>query len=120
MYGTLLPLLLILAGFYFWHNALRARGSTRRSRRALCARSACSCSTRPWLCVACACANPGQGLALLRCYGFDLSTDGNDRRHGSLDMIDGDVVSYDLPVPAATQTPVSGNVIELRPTQSVH
>jgi len=64
---------------------------------------------------------PGQGLRLQRCYRFDVSTDGNDRRHGSLDMLDGEISSYDLPLlHAVTQTPASGNVIELRPSQTLH
>jgi len=62
---------------------------------------------------------PGEGLRLLRCYRFDVSTDGNDRRHGSLDMLEGEITSYDLPVHEATQAPASGNVIELRPSRTV-
>ena len=39
MYDTLLPLLIILAAFYLWHNALRAREQARSLAHALCARA---------------------------------------------------------------------------------
>lgn len=118
MYETLLPPLLILAGFYFWHNALRARERARGLAHALCARAGVQLLDQT---VALRRVNlrriPGHGLRLLRCYGFDLSTDGNDRRQGSLDMIDDEIASYDLPVHETTQAPASGNVIELRPSR---
>jgi hypothetical protein len=56
----------------------------------------------------------------LRCYGFEISVDGADRRHGSLDLLEDEVVSWDLPVMPATDEPVAGNVIELRPPQTLH
>jgi hypothetical protein len=121
MYETLLPPLLILAGFYFWHNALRARERARALSHALCARAGVQLLDQT---VALRRVRlrriPGRGLHVLRCYGFDVSTDGNDRRHGSLDMLDGDVASYDLPIDEATLAPTSGNVIELRPSRTVH
>lgn len=121
MYETLLPPLLILAAFYFWHNALRARERARALGHTLCSRAGLQLLDQT---VALRRVRvqriPGHSLRLLRCYGFDVSTDGNDRRHGSLDMIDGEITSYDLPVHEATQASASGNVIELRPSQSVH
>jgi hypothetical protein len=117
MYETLLPPLLILAAFYFWHNALRARERARELAHALCARVGLQLLDQT---VALRRVRlrriPGQGLRLLRCYRFDVSTDGNDRRDGSLDMIDGDVISYDLPSHESAPAKASGNVIELRPT----
>ena len=121
MYETLLPPLLILAAFYVWHNALRAREQARALANTLCARSGLQLLDQT---VALRrvrlCRLPGEGLRLLRCYGFEVSTDGNDRRHGSLDLLDGDVISYDLPVHETTGTPASGNVIELRPERTLH
>jgi hypothetical protein len=118
MYETLLPPLLLLAAFYFWHNALRARERARYLAHALCARVGLQLLDQT---VALRRVRlrriPGEGLRLLRCYRFDVSTDGNDRRDGSLDMIDGDVISYDLPANASAPTQASGNVIELRPTR---
>jgi len=121
MYETLLPPLLILAAFYFWHNALRARERARDLAHALCARSGLQLLDQSVALRRISLRRiPGQGLRMQRCYRFDVSTDGNDRRHGSLDMLDGEITSYDLPVHAATQTPAGGNVIELRPTGTPH
>jgi hypothetical protein len=118
MYETLLPPLLILAGFYFWHNALRARERARALGHALCARVNVQLLDQTVALRRVSLRRiPGQGLRLLRCYGFDVSTDGNDRHHGSLDMLDGEVVSYDLPVRESTHEPAGGNVIELRPSR---
>jgi hypothetical protein len=120
MYETLLPLLLILAGFYFWHNALRARERARELSRALCSRARVQLLDQT---VALRrirlCRIPGHGLHVLRCYSFELSTDGNDRRHGSLDMLDGEIIAYDLPADVDTTAPAQGNVIELRPSRTL-
>jgi hypothetical protein len=35
-------------------------------------------------------------------------------------MIDGEVISYDLPLHESAPERASGNVIELRPTRTVH
>lgn len=117
MYETLLPPLLILAAFYLWHNALRAREQARALAAALCARAGLQLLDQTVTLRRVRLRRiPGEGLRLLRCYGFDVSVDGNDRRHGSLDMLEGEVLSYDLPVHEATQAPARGNVIEIRPT----
>lgn len=120
MYDTLLPLLVILAAFYVWHNALRAREQARMLAQALCARASVQLLDQS---VALRRVRlrriPGEGLRLLRCYRFDVSTDGNDRRHGSLDMLEGEVTSYDLPVHEAAPATASNNVIELRPSRTV-
>jgi hypothetical protein len=117
MYETLLPPLLILAAFYVWHNALRARERARALAAGLCARAGLQLLDQT---VALRRVRlrriPGEGLRVLRCYGFDVSVDGDDRRQGSLDLLDGDVISYDLPVHETTQAPARGNVIEIRPT----
>jgi len=121
MYDTLLPLLVILAAFYLWHNALRAREQARALAHALCARAGVQLLDQSVALRRVSLRRvPGEGLRLLRCYRFDVSTDGHDRRHGSLDMLEGEVISYDLPVHEATQAPGSGNVIELRPSRTVH
>ena len=121
MYDTLLPLLIILAAFYLWHNALRAREQARYLAHTLCVRAGIQLLDQSVALRRVSLRRiPGEGLRLLRCYRFDVSTDGNDRRHGSLDLLDGEITSYDLPVHEATQTPASGNVIELRPERTVH
>ena len=119
MYDALLPPLLILAAFYLWHNALRARERARALAAALCARAGLQLLDQTVTLHRVRLRRlPDEGLRLLRCYGFDVSIDGNDRLHGSLDMLDGEVISYDLPVHEATQDAASGNVIELRPTRT--
>lgn len=121
MYDTLLPPLLILAAFYVWHNALRAREQARALANALCARAGLQLLDQSVALRRVSLRRvPGEGLRLQRCYRFEVSTDGHDRRHGSLDMLEGEVTSYDLPVHEATQVPASGNVIELRPPRTVH
>ena len=116
MYDTLLPLLVILAAFYLWHNALRAREQARALAHALCARAGIQLLDQSVALRRVSLRRvPGEGLRLLRCYRFDVSTDGHDRRHGSLDLLEGGIASYDLPVHGTTQAPASGNVIELRP-----
>lgn len=121
MYETLLPPLVILAGFYFWHNALRARERARELGHALCARAGVQLLDQTVVLRRISLRRvPAHGLRVLRCYGFDISTDGGDRHHGSLDMIEGEVASYDLPVRESTREPASGNVIELRPSRDLH
>jgi hypothetical protein len=62
---------------------------------------------------------PGEGLRLERRYGFEVSIDGADRRRGSLNLLDGDIVSWDLPTVDAATPATSGNVIELRPSRTI-
>jgi hypothetical protein len=121
MTDSLLPLIVLLAAVWIWQNALRARERARMLARELCARAGVqlldqTVSLRRMRLHRV----PGSGLRVLRCYGFEISVDGADRRHGSLDLLEGEVVSWDLPVMPATDEPVAGNVIELRPPQTLH
>jgi hypothetical protein len=59
-------------------------------------------------------------LRLERRYGFEVSIDGADRRRGSLNLLDGDIVSWDLPTLDAAASAPSGNVIELRPSRTIN
>lgn len=122
MIESLLPLLLILAGIYVWHDVLRARERARLLAHDLCARAGVQLldqtvalrRVRPQRV-------PARGLLLRRCYGFEFSTNGTDRRRGSLDLLDGDIEAYDLPgadpEPGSDPAARSGNVIELRPRE---
>jgi hypothetical protein len=123
VYETLLPLLLILAGFYLAAHSMRAREAARGLAHELCARHGLQLLDQTVALRRLRVRRvPGTGLRLLRCYRFDVSTDGHDRQHGSLDLIDGEIASYDLPASASDSAPArsSGNVIELRPTRTVH
>ncbi|MBS0569946.1 MAG: DUF3301 domain-containing protein [Proteobacteria bacterium] len=125
MLETLLPMVLVLAAFWLWQNALRARERARALARGLCARVGVQLLDET---VAVRRVRlrrmPGEGLRLERCYGFEVSVDGADRRHGSLNLLDDEVVSWDLPVVDAAASAAgkvtTGNVIELRPTRTLH
>lgn len=65
------------------------------------------------------------GMRMLeRCYGFEVSTDGDDREPGHLWMVDGTLIALSLPtvetVPHEAATPpplLTGNVVPLHPRQ---
>ncbi|HEX6834378.1 MAG TPA: DUF3301 domain-containing protein [Rudaea sp.] len=129
MVESMLPLILVLLGFYIWQNALRARELARALSHELCVRAGVqlldqTVSLRRLRLQRI----PGEGLRLRRCYVFEISTEGHDRRRGSLDLLDGEMVAYDLPVPTAVAAPggnsadsaPASNVIELRPSRTVH
>jgi hypothetical protein len=121
MFESLLPMVLVLAAFWLWQNALRARERAREQARKLCARSGVQLldqtvalrRVRPRRV-------PGGGLRLLRCYGFEVSVDGHDRRRGSLDLLDDEIVSWDLPAVENAPGASSGNVIEMQPSRTLH
>lgn len=120
MLESLLPMVLVLAAFWLWQNALRARERARELARGLCARAGLQLLDET---VAVRRVRlrrvPGEGLRLERCYGFEVSRDGADRRCGSLNLLDDEMVSWDLPVDESA-TASTGNVIELRPTRTLH
>lgn len=117
MLESLLPMVLVLAAFWLWQNALRARERARELAHGLCARAGLQLLDETVAVRRLRLRRvPGEGLRLERCYGFEISVDGADRRRGSLNLLDGDIVSWDLPVADATASAQSGNVIELRPS----
>jgi hypothetical protein len=122
MVESLLPLLLILAALYVWHDVLRARERARVLAHDLCARSGVQLLDQTVALRRLRLQRvPHRGLLLRRCYGFEFSTDGTDRRRGSLDLLDGDVAAYDVPGAGPAAEPDAGsrggNVIELRPRE---
>jgi len=125
MVQSLLPLIVVLAALYAWQSALRTRDRARSLGHALCAQAGVQLLDQT---VALARLRlrryPGRGLLLWRCYRFEFSTDGTDRRRGSLDLVDGDIVAHDLglpPQPNAGAGGRTGNVIELRPgSRTIH
>jgi hypothetical protein len=103
MIESLLPLLLLLAGFQFWQNALRARDLARALGRELCESARVQLLDQTvalrrlrlvWI--------PARGPHLRRDYGFEFSTDGQDRQRGSLSVLGGRLLAHNLalPVPA--------------------
>jgi Protein of unknown function (DUF3301) len=125
MIESMLPLILILLGFYIWQNALRARDRARVLSHNLCARVGVQLLDQTVALKRLRIQRiPGEGLRVRRCYGFELSTDGQDRLRGSLDLLDGEMVAYDLPSTPNSAVVVTensaSNVIELRPSRTVH
>ena len=121
MYESLLPMVLVLAAFWLWQNALRARERARELARGLCARAGVQLLDETVAVQRLRLRRvPGEGLRLERRYGFEVSIDGADRRRGSLNLLDGDIVSWDLPTLDAAASAPSGNVIELRPSRTIN
>jgi len=106
MFETLLPLLLILLAFYVWHAALRSRELARAISQRLCseARVQLLDQTVALQRVGFARGNDGR-LHLRRRYRFELSTDGADRHQGTLELLDGEMLSHSLPLPASMALP---------------
>lgn len=120
MLESLLPMVLVLAAFWLWQNALRARERARELARALCARAGVQLLDETVAVRRLRLRRvPGEGLRLERCYGFEVSLDGADRRRGSLNLLADEIASWDLPV-TAPETPVAGNVIEMRPSRTTN
>lgn len=124
MIGTLLSLLAVLLGFHAWAASLRAREIARERSRELCAAAGVQLLDQTValrrLRIERA---PLGGLRLMRCYAFEVSTDGSNRLHGSLDLADGIVIAWDVPgLPTASGAVAarSGNVIEVRPPRRLH
>ena len=121
----MLPLILVLLAIYVWQNALRARELARVLSHNLCARVGVQLLDQTVALRRLRLQRiPGEGLRLRRCYGFEVSTDGHDRLRGSLDLLDGEMVAYDLPPTGVPQERITensqGNVIELRPSRTLH
>lgn len=119
--GSLLPLFLVMFVIAVWYDAMRARERARVFSRDLCAEAGVQLLDQTVALRRLRLRRvPGQGLALWRCYGFELSTNGSDRLRGSLDLIGSELAAYDLPLhatEAAPQPPPASNVIELRPSR---
>lgn len=114
MLESLLPPLLILSCVYAWLGALRAREQARALAHALCARAHVQLLDQTVSLQRLGIARAGDGrLHLRRRYRFELSTDGVDRHAGTLEVLDGELLSHSLPVNGDAPGAVS-NVIDLR------
>jgi hypothetical protein len=114
MIESLLPLLLVLAGFYVWQNALRARELARVFSRDLCSQAhvqlldqTVALQRLKLVRVA------ARGLLLRRDYSFEFSIDGRDRQRGSLSILDGSVLVHNLALPAGALAETASNVVML-------
>jgi hypothetical protein len=114
MIESLLPLLLILAGFYVWQNAMRARDLARGLGRNLCAQANVQLLDQSVALQRLKLVRvPSHGVLLRRDYGFEFSVDGKDRHRGTLSIIDGRLLVHNLAVPTQAVPPPASNVIQL-------
>ena len=116
MLETLLPLLLILFGCYAWQDALKARELARLLSHELCASAHVQLLDQTVALQRLGVARGADGwLHLKRRYRFEISTDGVDRHHGTLELMDGELLSHSLPLAAGSPAASASNVIELHP-----
>jgi len=111
--GSLLPLLLILAGFYAWQNAMRARETARRLCHDLCVRANVQLLDQTIALRGLRIVRVPGGLDLRRDYAFDFSADGKDRHRGTMSMLDDRILVHNLPVDAEPVLPQASNVVVL-------
>ena len=117
MLEALLPLILILLGFYLWQSALKAREQARAISHELCARARVQLLDQTVALQRLGIARGTDGwLHVLRRYRFELSIDGVDRHQGSLEILDGVLLSHSMPIVNASDAPAVNvsNVIDLR------
>jgi hypothetical protein len=115
MIETMLPLIVILSGFYVWHDALKARELARAVSQQLCAQAGVQLLDQTIALQRLGVARGHDGrLHLRRRYRFDISTDGTDRHQGTLEMLDGELLSHTLPIATTSTDRGASNVIELR------
>lgn len=115
MIETMLPLIIILSGFYIWHDALKARELARALSQQLCAQAGVQLLDQTIALKRLGIARGSDGrLHLRRRYRFDISTDGMDRHQGTLEMFDGELLAHTLPIATASSDRGASNVIELR------
>lgn len=114
MIETLLPLILMLLGFYLWQSALRAREQARAFSHALCARAGVQLLDQTVALQRLSLARGNDGwLHLRRRYRFELSIDGVDRHQGTLVLVDGMLLSHSMPIPDDSRSALASNVIDL-------
>ena len=114
MLQTLLPPILILLGFYLWQSALKAREQARAISHALCARAQVQLLDQTVALQRLGLARGPDGwLHLRRRYRFELSIDGLDRHQGTLELLDGVLLSHSMPISEDAPASIVSNVIDL-------
>ncbi|HEY2396315.1 MAG TPA: DUF3301 domain-containing protein [Rudaea sp.] len=114
MIESLLPLLLVLAGFYVGQNALRARELARIFSRDLCSQTHVQLLDQTVALQRLKLVRvPARGLLLRRDYAFEFSIDGKDRHRGSLSILDGSLLVHNLAVPEVAFNATASNVVML-------
>lgn len=114
MLQTLLPPILILLGFYLWQSALKAREQARAISHALCAQARVQLLDQTVALQRLGIARGADGwLHLRRRYRFELSIDGLDRHQGTLELLDGMLLSHSMPISDDAPAGLASNVIDL-------
>jgi hypothetical protein len=99
MFDALVPFLLVLLAIYLWQSALRAKERARQFAHALCAQARVQLLDQTVSLQRLRIRRGVDGrLHWLRRYRFELSTNGSDRHHGSLDVMQDRLVAHSLPM----------------------
>ncbi|MGB8635704.1 MAG: DUF3301 domain-containing protein [Rhodanobacteraceae bacterium] len=94
----LLPLLILLAIVAIWHAALGAREQAREHATRLCGSARLQLLDQTVSLKRLTLGHrPGQGWQIQRDYGFEVSSNGQDRLPGSLRMAGNRLLSWSLP-----------------------
>ncbi len=111
----MLALILVLLAIYVWQNALKARERARELGHDLCAGAGVQLLDQSVALSGLALARNYEGrLCLRRSYAFEVSLDGHDRHRGGLQMLDGRILSWSLPMAHTPPLAADSNVIEMR------
>jgi hypothetical protein len=95
--GEAAAILLILAGLYFWIDSLRARERALAAGRSACERYGLQLLDETVQFARLRLARDGEGrLRLRRTYRFEFSDTGDNRRHGAIVMLGGDLQDLQL------------------------
>jgi Protein of unknown function (DUF3301) len=90
-------IVLIVAGLYFWVDSLRARERALAAGRGACERYGVQLLDETVQFAKLRLARDGEGrLRLRRSYTFEFSDTGNNRRHGAIVMLGGDLQELQL------------------------
>jgi hypothetical protein len=90
-------IVLIVAGAYFWIDSLRARERALAAGRGACARYGVQLLDETVAFAKLRLARDGEGrLRLRRTYTFEFSDTGNNRRHGAIVMLGGELQDLQL------------------------
>lgn len=90
-------IVLILAGIYFWIDSLRARERALAAGRSACQRYGVQLLDETVQIVKLRLARDDEGrLRLRRSYTFEFSDTGDNRRHGAIEMLGGELQDMQL------------------------
>ena len=107
MFDALGPFILVLLAIYVWQAALRARERARQFAHALCSAAHVQLLDQTVSLQRLRIRRGDDGrLHWLRRYRFELSTNGSDRHHGSLDLTQHRLVAHSLPL-------LDGNTLDI-------